>query len=329
MQESQPLLSVIVPVYNVQSYLMECVESIEAQTIADRQIILVDDGSTDNSGSVCDELAAKYSDIQVIHKKNGGLGSARNAGLDVAKGVYVGFVDSDDYIAPDMYEVLCQTMQEHSCEAACCNRYRHIEQNGEKHIEKYKASGICSEEIFSTREALQCLLLDRGLTYSACDKLFKRELFDTNRFPMNKLPSEDIPCIFHVLLECNHIAHIGVPKYYYRLTPGSITQDCFKKENISTFHYMQEVYAEICKSYTSLQREALFALIQSAGAVYSRMLDNEALKEFRDIEREIRKTIRHYLFRIIKNDYFTFHAKLVFIMISLRVYPLFYKIRRK
>lgn len=99
-------ISIIVPVYKVEPYLRKCVDSILAQTFTDFEVILVDDGSPDNSGKICDEYASKDSRVRVIHKKNGGLSSARNAGIDVARGKYLGFVDSDDYIEKDMYELL-------------------------------------------------------------------------------------------------------------------------------------------------------------------------------------------------------------------------------
>ena len=106
----EKLISVIVPVYNVEEYVEKCVLSIINQTYKNLEIILVDDGSTDNSGKICDEIAIKDNRIKVIHKKNGGLSDARNVGIDIAKGDYLGFVDSDDYIDPDMYSILLNNM---------------------------------------------------------------------------------------------------------------------------------------------------------------------------------------------------------------------------
>lgn len=104
-------ISIIVPVYKVEPYLRKCVDSILAQTFTNFEVILVDDGSPDNSGKICDEYAIKDSRVRVIHKENGGLSSARNAGIDIARGKYLGFVDSDDYIAEDMYEVLYENLK--------------------------------------------------------------------------------------------------------------------------------------------------------------------------------------------------------------------------
>ena len=117
---SGELITVIVPVYNVKDYLQQCVESICGQTYQNLEILLVDDGSTDGSGKICDELAKKDTRIKVIHKPNGGLSDARNAGLDVATGDYIGYVDSDDYIEPDMFEILLTNIEEHQADISCC-----------------------------------------------------------------------------------------------------------------------------------------------------------------------------------------------------------------
>lgn len=116
----QPLISIVVPVYNVKQFLTKCLNSIISQTYSNLEIIVVDDGSTDGSATICDDYAKKDKRISVIHKENGGLASARNAGIDVAKGTYIGFVDSDDYIEPYMYEKLLQAILKYSCNIAVC-----------------------------------------------------------------------------------------------------------------------------------------------------------------------------------------------------------------
>lgn len=120
MSEKQPLISVIVPIYKVEQYLNRCVQSIVDQTYKNLEIILVDDGSPDNSPAMCDAWAEKDDRVQVVHKKNGGVSSARNAGLDAANGAYIGFVDGDDYIEPDMYAQLLQAIQKDSSDMAVC-----------------------------------------------------------------------------------------------------------------------------------------------------------------------------------------------------------------
>ena len=125
--EKSPLLSIIVPVYNVEKYLRCCIDSICRQENMNKEIILVNDGSTDGSGAICDDYAKKYPEITVIHKENGGLASARNAGLDAMNGSYVGFIDSDDFIAEDMYATLYKALKDTNSRVACCGWDRVME----------------------------------------------------------------------------------------------------------------------------------------------------------------------------------------------------------
>lgn len=120
----EDLISIIVPVYKVENYLSKCLDSMICQTYKNIEIILVDDGSPDNSGKICDDYAKKDSRIKVIHKENGGLSDARNAGLKIATGKYIGFVDSDDYISVEMYEKLYNQAKKEDADIACCNYYR-------------------------------------------------------------------------------------------------------------------------------------------------------------------------------------------------------------
>ena len=139
--ENTPFLSVIVPVYNVESYLSRCVDSILVQKVDGMEIILVNDGSRDSSGTICDEYARKDSRIRVLHKENGGLSSARNAGLDICRGEYIAFVDSDDWIEPDAYEKMLKTAKELDVKLVCGGRYDVSSKTGEKKL------GLCPPNI--------------------------------------------------------------------------------------------------------------------------------------------------------------------------------------
>lgn len=140
------LISVIVPVYKVERYLCRCVDSIIAQTYTNLQIILVDDGSPDGSGAICDDYAAKDPRITVIHKENGGLSDARNAGLGAARGSYIGFVDSDDYISVDMYEKLYKAIVACNADMSVCN-FRYVDENGNNMEERNNALPVKDEVI--------------------------------------------------------------------------------------------------------------------------------------------------------------------------------------
>ena len=151
--DPKPMISVIVPVYNVESYLARCVDSILTQTYQNLEVILVDDGSKDNSGVICDDYARRDSRVNVIHKENGGLSSARNAGIEAAGGEYLAFVDSDDWIEPDAYERLLSAMQKHAAKLVVGGRYDVDGATGEKKVGlcPVREECICGQELVSAK----------------------------------------------------------------------------------------------------------------------------------------------------------------------------------
>lgn len=223
----RPLLSIIVPVYNILEYLPRCVHSITAQTYSELEIILVDDGSTDGTGELCEELAKEDTRIRVIHKENGGSSSARNLGIAQAKGEYFGFVDSDDYIEPDMYEKLYQGIVKYGAKVAQVGRDEIDEQGNLQPdicIPPTKAVYIKSQDFM--RE----LLLHRG-DCSFCTKLLHRDVFVGKEFPMGKL-NEDFYLLIHMLEEIEGIVSLPNRGYhvFYRIGSNSRKES---KENFS------------------------------------------------------------------------------------------------
>lgn len=166
----QPRISVIIPVYNVEPYLRRCLESVVLQTYKNLEIILVDDGSTDKSGSICDEYALNDERINVIHKKNGGLSSACNVGLAAATGDWIGWVDSDDWAEQDMFEYMLRGAEKYDADAAVCSRY-------EWQLNRKVFKGWKSEEIYDGEQALRALLEDEEINNFRWDKLWKRSFF--------------------------------------------------------------------------------------------------------------------------------------------------------
>ncbi|MBQ3415456.1 MAG: glycosyltransferase family 2 protein [Clostridia bacterium] len=211
----EELISIIVPVYNVEEYIEKCVESIINQTYKNIEIILVDDGATDNSGKICDELGKRDSRIKIIHKANGGLSDARNAGLKIAKGEYIGFVDSDDYIAKDMFETLYNLNKKYNSEISIVSFYE---------IYKGKVIGVRDSknlEELTKIEAIRELLIDTNIQSYAWNKLFKKELFDGLEFPTNK-NFEDIATTLLLFEKANKVVLLEDPKYYYVRRDNSI-----------------------------------------------------------------------------------------------------------
>ena len=198
------LISIIIPVYNVEKYLERCVKSVINQTYKNLEIILVDDGAKDNSGKMCDELSKLDSRIKVIHKENGGLSDARNFGLKIATGDYIGFVDSDDYIADDMYETLYYTIKNNNADISIVSFYE---------MYKEKVIGVRDSgnlEILSKQEAMKELLIDTKIQSYAWNKLFKKELFNDLKFPTGK-NFEDIATTLLLFEKCDKVALLEKP----------------------------------------------------------------------------------------------------------------------
>ena len=217
-----PLITVIVPVYNIKDYLPRCVHSITAQTYRQLEIILVDDGSTDGTGKLCDRLAREDGRIRVYHKENGGSSSARNLALFHAAGEYVGFVDSDDYIEPDMYELLMQGIQEFQVSAAQVARDE-IDEKGNP------LPDICvpptEPVVIEGRKFMEELLMHRG-DCSFCTKLIRRDLFPEGAFPVGKL-NEDFHLLVRMLPGLERIVSLPKQAYhvFYRIGSNSRKAD--------------------------------------------------------------------------------------------------------
>ncbi|MDE7417306.1 MAG: glycosyltransferase [Lachnospiraceae bacterium] len=216
--DGKALLSIIVPVYNMEQYLDRCMESILQQTYRKLEIILVDDGSTDTSPSMCEEYAKKDSRVKVIHKKNGGLSDARNAGLAVAAGDYIGYVDSDDWIEPDMYEQMYQACTEHDAQIAVC-RYFY------EYKDQTMSGGDGSVVPLSRDELLKAYISghDKYVIYnSVWSKLFYRDLVKGMIFPKGR-NSEDIMYTTRAFCRVNQAVYLDQCFYHYVLDrEGSI-----------------------------------------------------------------------------------------------------------
>lgn len=212
------LISIIIPVYKVEKYLEKCIESVLKQTYTNLQIILVDDGSPDNCGKICDEYAKKDVRIEVIHKANGGLSDARNVGISIAKGKYIGFVDSDDYIKIDMYEKLINLIKKYNADISICNLYDVID--GKEYI-RNKENGI---QEYNRIEILKETLLDKNIQSYAWNKLYKKELFDEIKYPVGK-KYEDIGTTFYLFEKCNKAVVTSEPEYYYLKRADSLVNN--------------------------------------------------------------------------------------------------------
>lgn len=217
MKEQKPAVSIIVPVYRVEAYLQKCVDSILHQTLQDWELILVDDGSPDNCPAICDENARRDARIRVIHQKNAGLSAARNAGLDAARGDWVGFVDSDDWIAPEMYETMLRRVQQDGSQLAVCN-YLFVAEDG---TILPKESSITQDAVLNRVQALEHI--QRGYFTIAVNRLYQRSQFDAVRFPVGKL-HEDEYVAHRIYDQCEKVSVVAQPLYYYLQRDGGISK---------------------------------------------------------------------------------------------------------
>lgn len=211
------MVSIIIPVYNVQDYLARCVDSVLTQTYTDLEIILVDDGSIDISGDICDEYALHDARVRVIHKENGGLSDARNAGLDVARGNYVAFIDADDYVHPSFVELLLKTINETGAQIAV-STWQELK-DGDKPRKVKTKRPRCT--ILTQEEAISNVFYQKKLNHSACSRIFETQLFNNLRFPEGML-YEDLAIIYPLLCKVEKVALINTPMYYYMHRQGSI-----------------------------------------------------------------------------------------------------------
>lgn len=238
------LVSIIVPVFNVINYLPACVESILSQTYGDFECILVDDGSTDGSGALCDLLTETDDRIRVIHRENGGLSAARNTGLDVARGQYIAFIDSDDLVGAHYLEVLLSGIQSTGAQIAAC-RYRRFPDGQSYGEERYTYNTV----VWSQEEALS-ELSQPGAEHRAeyvsvmWNKLYCRALFENLRFPEGKL-HEDEFLVHHLLLQTEKICCCDAELHFYRQRENSITGS----ENVMDLRHLQvlDAYMERCE----------------------------------------------------------------------------------
>lgn len=279
------LVSVIIPVYNVEKYIDKCLESIVCQTYKYLDIILVDDGSTDQSPKICDDWAARDERIRVIHKSNRGLSSARNAGMDIALGELFSFIDSDDFIELDMYETMVDEIIKSGKDIACCGRIVDIWGIREK-----TEFTMDTRKEFTCIDAIKEVLLLRNIDVSACDKVYKKKLFEEIRYPEGKI-SEDAAVIFQLLNKSNGIIHVGKPFYHYIFRKNSISKSTYSHKKYDSFENCLNTLEFVKSNHRNLMIYANIYNTQICGNLIESMYDGtDALKKYYEDYRDY-KTI--------------------------------------
>lgn len=288
------LISVVVPIYNVEEYLRKSIDSIVNQTYRNLEIILVDDGGTDACPGICDEYAEKDKRIKVIHKPNGGLSDARNAGVAIAKGTYIGFVDSDDFLSPDMYEKLHKKMKDSDADIAVCN-FQCVRSDGTTISERNQHMSIMDEE-YTSQQSIEHLC---GANYeywvTAWNRLYKAEIAKTVQFPKGKI-HEDEYTAHKFYGSAKKIVGISEPLYQYVIREDSIMT---KKYNVKNLAYVEALNGRIlyCMEHEMIGVGQAFLrwmvkyLIQASFKLDLKEIDNQSA--YQEYERMFYTTYKH------------------------------------
>lgn len=325
----ETLISVIVPVYNVEEYLEKCVDSILVQTYRNLEVILVNDGSKDSSGSICDAFARKDSRVRVIHKENGGLSSARNVGIEAAGGEYITFVDSDDWIEEDAYEHLMGLIEKYRVNLVCGGNYDVDGATGTRTL------GVCpqKEEAVTAEEFVGRMFLWQGCDSSVCDKIFHRSLLENFRFPEGKV-SEDVAITYRIILSAERAAFSERPFYNYYHRPGSITISTAEEITDKTFHFSrhtQVIYDYIRKNHPAIEPQARYLRVRSLSHILL-LLEQagaETRSRFGGEYRHAKKELRRHTGFILKSPWFGKKEKITDILLNMNLYrtlrPIFHR----
>lgn len=310
---TEPQISVIIPVYNVEKYLNECIQSVRNQTYKDWEAWLIDDGSTDHSGKICDEFAQGDPRFHVVHKQNGGLSSARNQGILRARGKYIAFLDSDDYWEPEALQWQLDTAFQTNAEIVCMG-LRLFKENKKQQLSYQEPFSITGEEAFRR------MMLCDGIDSNATAKLFLRTLWQGYWFPEGCL-FEDVPVTYHLLLQCNKVSHCGKVGYHYRYNEGSITH---------TFSPKRMCYTEFTKEILDFTKEKYPQYFAEAKEMYGKSMVTNLValgktnihgnKELQNYEQSLRQKVVPFIPTLLKTKQITRRGKIDFLLCLIGVF---------
>ena len=310
-------ISVIVPVYNVEAYLERCVESILQQTYAHFELILINDGSTDSSGQICDHLASQYENIKVYHIENAGVSNARNMGIQLATGSWVTFIDSDDFVTQDYLATLASAVERVNVGFAIAPLH-HIKNGIVTDIPSHSGK----TELWSTEETMKELLMTTRTSFFPVAKLFKRDLLADEKFNTNYHLAEDALFLTELLLKtrCSCV-FIDKPVYYYDHREGSATTSV-NRYVFDTIEVYQQIIAQVSQAFPNLKYELINRECWSYITVYDKIIFTSR-EEYQKEKAELRNWIVQHRREIWKDAYFTTFRKVA--ILSLVISPWLYK----
>lgn len=301
----KPLISIIVPVYKVEKYLHECIESILCQTYQYFELILVDDGSPDSCGEICEEYARGDSRIRVIHKKNGGLSDARNKGIEVAKGMYITFIDSDDYVWDKYLEVLLSIALNYDADIVQGELTRKQETLGK--------DSTTELTIFENEEIIRSFLLFEKMHVSVCKKLYRRELFEDIKFPVGRI-NEDTLTTYKLLLKARKAIYISNIIYYYRINPEGIMHSFFSPKRFEVLSVIDEMKCYAGLDVDKLSQEIEYYQMRIAIWLYHECVLSRTIKKYKEKSIEIEQILKEVS---LKNPYLNLKYKMLLVLLKL------------
>ena len=310
-------ISVIVPVYNVEAYLERCVESILQQTYAHFELILINDGSTDSSGQICDRLASQYENIKVYHIENAGVSNARNMGIQLATGSWVTFIDSDDFVTQDYLATLASAAEGLNVGFVIASLH-HIKNGIVTDIPSHSGK----TELWSTEETMKELLMTTRTSFFPVAKLFKRDLLADEKFNTNYHLAEDALFLTELLLKtrCSCV-FIDKPVYYYDHREGSATTSV-NRHVFDTIEVYKQIIAQVSQAFPNLKYELKNRECWSYITVYDKIIFTSR-EEYQKEKSELRTWIVQHRHEIWKDAYFTTFRKVA--ILSLVISPWLYK----
>ena len=310
-------ISVIVPVYNVEAYLERCVESILQQTYAHFELILINDGSTDSSGQICDHLASQYENIKAHHIENAGVSNARNMGIQLATGSWVTFIDSDDFVTQDYLATLASAVEGENIGFVIAPLH-HIKNGIVTDLHPHSGK----TELWSTEETMKELLMTTRTSFFPVAKLFKRDLLADEKFNTHYHLAEDALFLTELLLKtrCSSV-FIDKPVYYYDHREGSATTSV-NQHVFDTIEVYKQIIAQVSQAFPNLKYELINRECWSYITVYDKIIFTSR-EEYQKEKAELRNWIVQHRREIWKDAYFTTFRKIA--ILSLVISPWLYK----
>lgn len=315
-----PKISIVVPVYNCEKYISNCINSILEQSFKDFELILVDDGSSDRSFEICESFAKKDNRVRAIHQPNSGVSRARNRGLDEAKGEYIGFVDGDDCVDKEMYERLYKNLADNNADISICGIVNYfVKKDGT--TEKVRQSPVDGFWIFSGEQALKEALQSRLYSVNPVNKLFKRELFDKLRYPEGKI-SEDAFLIPVVISKAGKVVYDSKPMYYYLRRENSITTSNFSDSGWDVVEAYKNHLNMVSEKFPNLKKVAKFRYLWAYTYVIDKIMLSENSENYLEDFKKAFNFIKKNILQIIFNPYFSLKRKIAVtvLLINKKIY---------